>query len=62
MRCGISFPLTHLCRLERTSTHQSLSRNTVHRYQETPVNLTWASAALLHHFFTRRDMGDIAPR
>jgi hypothetical protein len=44
------------------STHQivikkhrsSLSGNTVH--------LTYASTALLHHFFTRRAMGDIAPR
>ena len=33
-----------------------------HRYQETPFNLTSASTALLHHFFTRRAMGDIAPR
>ena len=41
---------------------KSLSRNTVHRDQETPFNLTSASTALLHHFFTRRAMGDIAPR
>ncbi len=49
-------------RSELCSTHQSLSRNTVHRYQETPFNLTYVSTALLHHFFTRRAMGDIAPR
>ena len=35
-------------------------KNTVFRYQETPLNLTWASAALLHHLFTRRVMGGIA--
>ena len=35
------------------STHQSLSRNTVHRYQETPFNFTQASAALLHHKCSR---------
>jgi hypothetical protein len=47
-------PHRSLNRLELCSTHQSLSKNTVHRYQETPFNLTYASAPLLHHFFTRR--------
>ena len=40
-------PIAH--RSEQCSTHQSLPRNPVHRYQETPFNLTQASAAVLHH-------------
>ena len=48
---------TDLTPSELCSTHESLSRNTVHRYQETPFNLTHASAALLHHFFTYRARG-----